>query len=161
MPAPLEIRVMNRVLAEAAEAAGANVPADQQYRRDKLAFDPDRDKVPALVVSRSPGRGVAGPTARLRWNEWEFPVTALLIDTAGGRVKSRDVADDWRADWARTLAEAVGTGSPLNVAGDAESVTEVHYASNDPLTILDLTAFEQAGLWVSAVPFVVTVRVPL
>lgn len=160
MPAPLELRVLDRLLARAGEIAGANVPADQQYRRDRLAFDPDRDKLPAIVVSRTPGRGAVGPTPRLQWNEWEFPATAMLIDSAGGRLRARG-ADDWRAAWAPALAEAVGTGSPLRVTGDAESVTEVHYATNDPVTVLDLAAFEQAGLWVSVVPFVVTVRVPL
>lgn len=160
MPAPLEIRVMNGVLAKAVAVSGANVPEARHYRRDLLSYNPDRDGKPAVVVARTPGRGVTGPTARLGWNEWVFPVTALLADSAGGQVKAPD-AKDWRADWARELAEEIGTGSPLRTDGDPESVTETHYANNDPLVALDLSAFTQAGLWTSAVPFVITVRTPL
>lgn len=160
MPTPLEVRVMNRIVAEAVAVSGANVPEARHYRRDVLAYSPDRDGCPAVVVSRTPGRGVIGPTPRLSWNEWVFPITALLIDTQGGVVKSAS-AKDWRADWPRQLADALGGPSPLKVDGDAESVTEVHYVNPDPLTILDLSAFDQAGLWQSAVPVLVTVRVPL
>lgn len=156
MPAPLEVRILNRIVAEAVAVSGANVPEAQHYRRDVLAHSPDRDAVPAVVVARTPGRVIA-ERKLLSCTEYVFPVTVLLLDTAGGQVVGGS-GKNWRADWTRNLLAALDGPSPLWVDGDAESVPEIHYADLDALTVLDLTAYEAVGLWQSSLSVLVTVR---
>jgi hypothetical protein len=156
MPAPLEIRIHNRIVAEAVAVSGANVPEAQHYRRDVLAHSPGRDALPAVVVARTAGR-VIGWRALLSCDEYVYPVTVLLLDTAGGQVVGAE-AQNWRAGWTRSLLAALGGPSPLWVDGDAESVPEIHYVDLDALTVLDMTAYEGAGLWQSSLSVLVTVR---
>lgn len=157
MPAPLEIRIHERIRAAAVTVSGANVPEARHYRRDVLAHSTDRDAVPAVVVSRTPGRAI-GERIMLACKEYQYPVTALLLDAAGGQIAA-PTGKDWRVAWAPALLAALDSApNSLWVDGDAESVVEIHYADLDALAVLDMSAYEQAGLWQSALSVIVTVR---
>lgn len=151
MPDSLETRVRNGVLAAAMTASGGNVPDARHYGRDVLAYSTDRDGKPAVVVARTPGRTITR-TPKLQWNEFVIPVTAMLVDATGGTFAS-GAGGDWRTAWVDALFDALDTlGLP--------DVAEVNYVDPDQLVQLDLTAFEQAGLWQTTASLLVTVRVP-
>lgn len=156
MPKTRETRVRDGVLAAAVVASGENVTEERHYGRDLLAYSPERDGLPGVVVARTPGRG---PTSvpKLSWQEWVFPVTALLVTAATGGVSE---PDDWRNAWVEAVLDACGGPSPFKVEDDEDSVTEVHYVDPDSLANLDLAVFEQAGLRVASCSVLVTVRVP-
>ncbi len=155
MPDALETRVLDGVKAVALTASGANVPSNRHYRRDVLAYSADRDSgPPAVVVARTPGRDPT-LTYRLRWKEWVYHATALLIGSTGGAVV-HGAADEWRVGWVPAFEVAL-KAARQSLSG----VSETHYALPDALTQLDLSLFDGAGLWVSRASVVVTVRLPL
>jgi hypothetical protein len=147
----LEARLHQAVRDVAWSVSLPDVPGDRVYVRDVLSFSPQRDSVPAVVIARTPQRPV-GRVKRLSWVDWSFPVTVLLLASQGGRVATDE---PWRAGWApRLFTELDRAATRKTLIDEAKAV------GLDQLTILDLSAFEQAGLWRSAVSVNVLCRTP-
>lgn len=149
----------SRVLTAAKNIAAAlnlgqtpSIPTSRTYRRAVLSMSAPRDgALPACVVAPTPGVG-ASKTKALRWLETIYPITVMVADTQGGSVI---VGDEWRLTWADRMWEALDTAD-WSAAGVPEQVD----INAEPLVQLDLSAFDQAGLWVASVPIQVVCREP-
>ena len=149
MPDPLIVQVQSAIQAVVVPLS-APVPEARVYSRSVLEYSPDRDGCPAVIVAPTPGRIV---TRRKTLSKIEivYPFTVILSDGQGGSFKTDPV---WRAGWADVVAAALH-GTSLT------DVSEVVRIAPDGQTILDLTAWEQAGIWRAAVSVLVTCRTGL
>lgn len=131
-----------------ATASAPDVAAGQVKARAALEVNPDRDKpLPVVVVAPTPF-APAVTRRRLGWREKVYPVTALL---AAPKDPAPAAAAGWRVEWAARVGTAL-FGRPAGMPGGTVRVEP------DGLTQLDTRAYDAAGLWVAAVPLLVTVR---
>lgn len=144
---PLEVRVLDGVKAVAQVVSLGNVDTGRVYRRLTLESVPDRDGLPCVVVAWTPGRPYGYRVLLSTKKEWTFPVTALLLDRQG----TFAAADpEWRAGWAGRLMTAL--------VDDGIDVAECVNTDPDSLTILDLSRYDEAGVWASPASVIVTCR---
>jgi len=147
---PLEVRVFDGVRRAAELASVPEVARAKVYRRPTITVDPQRDTLPCVVVAPTPGANV-GRSKTLSKLTWTYPVTAVLVTSHGW---TSALGESWRSGWAERVMRELDD-NPL------DGVPECTDIRPDSLTLIDLTAFDSAGLWVSRVSVVVTCRIPL
>lgn len=153
MPTPLAQRILDAVAAAVA-ALTPEVPAGRVFVRAVTELLPERDKLPAIVVSETPGASV-DRTRRVARTDTGYPVTVVLADgqnrvqtPAAGKAPAEA---DWRSGWRERLLGGAGKVVDKTLPGVAESLR----VSVDSAVLLDLTQYERANLWYT----VVTLRV--
>lgn len=155
---PVTVQLMQGLGALARSLTGGRVPADRVYVRTAGGVAPERDALPCLVVSPTPGR--AADRRKLlgrRGAEAVEYLTVTLVGAADGVATGADpavpAAPHWRQGWREAFA-AAAHGRPAGLPAECKRVTP------DGDALLDLRAFEAANLYAAAVPVRCLLRLP-
>jgi hypothetical protein len=141
-PDNLAEAVLTAVRDVVALASAPEVDDARVYRRAYLDFVARRDGVPGVVCAGAPGRTVGRSDFTTEVRRVTYPVTVMLVDAQG---QNPQLSPAWRAGWGDRVLDALVGERTL------AAVPEVFEVNPATYLVPEETAYEQAGLWASAV----------